>query len=91
MAKREQLVDKLADLDDDLASIILERESLQQLSDKEIESALRRVTLERVNQHLFIKVGHNFHKENFQYFRKLSLFYAAARTEILASNRSWML
>jgi hypothetical protein len=45
---RSRLIDKLSDLDDQLAEIILERESLDKVTCAEIQSALRRITIERV-------------------------------------------
>lgn len=43
-----RLVDRLADLDDQLAELVLERESLQLVTADEIRAALRRVTLSGV-------------------------------------------
>ena len=50
LAKEERgaLIDKVADLDDKLAEIIVERESLETISPSELELALRRITLARV-------------------------------------------
>lgn len=50
LAKEERgaLIDKVADLDDKLAEIIVERESLETISASELELALRRITLARV-------------------------------------------
>ena len=45
---RSRLIDKLSDLDDQLAEIILERESLEKVTCTEIQSALRRITIQRV-------------------------------------------
>lgn len=50
--KRAHLIDQLADLDDILASSIIERESLESIEPSELNQALRRVTLARVNSSL---------------------------------------
>ena len=49
MEKRLDLIEKLADLDDTLAELVLERESLEKITASELEEAIRRVTLEQVN------------------------------------------
>ena len=48
LKQRSLLTERLADLDDGLAELILERESLELLNSAEITSALRRVTLHGV-------------------------------------------
>ena len=45
---REALIDKASDLDDTLAGIILERESLDRIGSDELQQALRRITIARV-------------------------------------------
>jgi hypothetical protein len=45
---RADLIDKMADLDDHLANLIIERESLQKINPVEMNQALRRITLARV-------------------------------------------
>lgn len=47
MEKRLDLIEKLADLDDTLAELVLERESLEKITASELEEAIRRVTLEQ--------------------------------------------
>jgi hypothetical protein len=41
----------MADLDDNLANLIIERESLQNIKPVEMNQALRRITLARVSVH----------------------------------------
>lgn len=45
---RMDLIGKLADLDDELAELILERESFENVTPNELERAIRRVTLKQV-------------------------------------------
>jgi len=47
--QRANLLDKMADLDDSLANLIIERESLQKIKPVEMNQALRRITLARVS------------------------------------------
>jgi hypothetical protein len=47
--QRAELIDKMADLDDNLANLIIERESLQKINPVEMNQALRRITLARVS------------------------------------------
>lgn len=47
--QRADLIDKMADLDDNLANLIIERESLQKINPVEMNQALRRITLARVS------------------------------------------
>lgn len=46
--KRAHLIDKLADLDDELAGLILERNSMEKIDAQELKQALRRATIARV-------------------------------------------
>ncbi|XP_046440167.1 ribosome-releasing factor 2, mitochondrial-like [Daphnia pulex] len=45
--QRADLIDKMADLDDNLANLIIERDSLQKINPVEMNQALRRITLAR--------------------------------------------
>jgi len=47
LEKRLDLIGKVADLDDELAGLILERESFENITPSELEQAIRRVTLEQ--------------------------------------------
>lgn len=47
--KRADLIDKMADLDDTLANLIIERESMERINSDEMNGALRRITLARVS------------------------------------------
>ena len=49
LEKRLDLIGKVADLDDELAGLILERESFENITPSELEQAIRRVTLEQVS------------------------------------------
>jgi len=46
--ERTILIDKLADLDDELASLILERNSLEKIESQELKKAIRRACLSHV-------------------------------------------
>ena len=46
--ERTILIDKLADLDDELASLILERNSLEKIETQELKKAIRRACLSHV-------------------------------------------
>lgn len=48
LQKRNELIDKLSGLDDVLANLIIERDSLEGISVSELNGALRRITLARV-------------------------------------------
>ena len=48
LEKRLHLIEKLADLDDELAESILERDSMEKVTPQEVEQAIRRVTLQQV-------------------------------------------
>lgn len=63
LLKRTELIEALADVDDVIANHIIERESLENVSPKEINEALRRVTLARVRLHFMF----SFFKWGFQY------------------------
>ncbi|KAK4016807.1 hypothetical protein OUZ56_031775 [Daphnia magna] len=45
--KRADLIDRMADLDEKLANLIIERESLDHVSSEEMNGAIRRITLAR--------------------------------------------
>ena len=46
--ERTILIDKLSDLDDELASLILERNSLEKIETQELKKAIRRACLSHV-------------------------------------------
>ena len=45
--KRKKLTDKLSDLDDELANVVIEKNSLEEVSDQDLVDSLRRVTITR--------------------------------------------
>jgi hypothetical protein len=52
--ERTYLIDKLADLDDELASLVLERDSLEKIDSQELKKAIRRACISHViNKLLF--------------------------------------
>jgi hypothetical protein len=52
--ERTYLIDKLADLDDELASLVLERDSLEKIDSQELKKAIRRACISHViNELLF--------------------------------------
>lgn len=46
--RRQELVEKLADMDDEMAELVLSRESVENISETEIKNSLRKVTIARV-------------------------------------------
>jgi elongation factor G len=50
--ERSQLVEQLADLDDELAEIVIHKESAHKITSHELQVALRRVTLKQVTTDL---------------------------------------
>lgn len=46
--KRGELVEKIADMDDEMAELVLSRESVENVTEKEINDCLRKVTIARV-------------------------------------------
>lgn len=54
--KRADLIDRMADLDEKLANLIIERESLDHVSSEEMNGALRRITLARVSLYVFLSL-----------------------------------
>lgn len=52
--KRTSLIDKLADLDDELANLILERDSLEKIDSLELKKAIRRACLSHVISDIYL-------------------------------------